>query len=80
MLLLNLFRGRQIPVPPVEAAREFLAGEALPYEMLPAGRRLLTGSPARLRQAIESVAADYGAEEVFVVNTIRSAFAGRLPL
>jgi len=68
MMLLHLFRGQSIAVPPVEVAEKFLAHEGGPVESLPAGRRLITGSPARVRVAIEAVAADYGAEEVFVVN------------
>ena len=70
MMLLHLFRGQPIAVPPVEAAEEFLAKEGGPVEALPAGRRLITGSPAKVRRAIEAVAADYGAQEVFVVNTM----------
>jgi luciferase family oxidoreductase group 1 len=68
MMLLSLFRGHSIPVPPVEEAEDFLAREGLPAWTLPQGRRLLTGSPKNLRRAIETVAADYGAQEMFVVN------------
>ncbi len=70
MMLLSLFRGRSIPVPTVEEAAEFLAQESLPVWSLPQGRRLLTGSPQNLRRAIESVASDYGAQEVFIVNIL----------
>jgi luciferase family oxidoreductase group 1 len=70
MMLLSLFRGRSIPVPAVEQAEEFLAQEGLPVWSLPQGRRLLTGSPANLRRAIETVASDYGAQEVFLVNIL----------
>ena len=70
MSLLHLFRGQPIAVPPVEVAEEFLRREGAPIESLPAGRRLITGSPATVRVKIEAVAADYGAEEVFVVNTL----------
>jgi luciferase family oxidoreductase group 1 len=72
MMLLSLFRGRSIPVPPVDQAEEFLAREGFPAWMLPQGRRLLTGSPANLRRALETVAEDYGAQEVFVVNIVYS--------
>ena len=68
MMLLSLFRGRSIPVPSVERAEEYLAHEGVPAWTLPQGRRLLTGSPKNLRRAIETVASDYGAQEVFVVN------------
>lgn len=70
MMLLSLFRGRSIPVPPVEEAEAFLAREGVPAWTLPQGRRLLTGSPKNLRRAIETVAADYGAQEVLVVNIL----------
>jgi luciferase family oxidoreductase group 1 len=70
MMLLSLFRGRSIPVPTVLQAEEFLAQEGVPAWSLPQGRRLLTGSPQNLRRAIETVASDYGAQEVFVVNIL----------
>jgi luciferase family oxidoreductase group 1 len=70
MLLLCLFRGRFIPVPPVEVAENFLRNEGLPPEELPGGRRLITGSPEKVRTEIEAVASDYGADEVFIVNVM----------
>lgn len=70
MMLLHLFRGQPIAVPAVEAAAEFLALEGGPVEALPTGRRLITGTPDKVRRLIEAVAADYGAEEVFVVNIL----------
>jgi luciferase family oxidoreductase group 1 len=68
MMMLMLFRGRPIPVPPVDRAEKFLEIEGLPLEQLPAGRRILTGAPVTVRAALEQVAAEYGAGEVFVVN------------
>ena len=68
MMMLMLYRGRPIPVPPVEKAEEFLAQEGMPMDKLPAGRRIITGDPASVRRDIEAVAAEYNAEEVFVVN------------
>ena len=44
-------------------------------DSLPAGRRIITGTPERVRQSIESVAAEYGADEVFVVNIIHDPAA-----
>jgi len=70
MMLLSLFRGRLIPVPAVEKALAFLAHEGVPIDTLPAGRRIITGSPERVRESLETVAADYGADEVFVVNIV----------
>jgi luciferase family oxidoreductase group 1 len=70
MMMLLLFRGQLIPVPPVEQAEAFLEQEGLPPETLPAGRRIIAGSPATVRRAIEAVAKDYGADEVFAVNIL----------
>jgi luciferase family oxidoreductase group 1 len=68
MLMLQLYRGRLIPVPPVEEALKFLVAEGMPLEELPAGRRIIAGSPAKVRSALEAVAAEYDAHEVFIVN------------
>jgi luciferase family oxidoreductase group 1 len=70
MMMLLLFRGRLVPVPPIEKAEEFLAKEAAEPQTLPMRRRVITGDPSQVRAALESVAADYGAEEVFVVNIL----------
>ena len=70
MMLLHLFRGRLIPVPSVEKAMTFLAKEGVPVGSVPEGRRIITGSPERVRESLESVAAEYGADEVFVVNIV----------
>jgi luciferase family oxidoreductase group 1 len=70
MSLLHLFRGRPIQVPPPEAAEEFLKCEGAPFDQLPAGRRMITGSPAGVKAQIEAVAEAYGAQEVFIVNTV----------
>ena len=77
MTSLMLFRGQLIAIPSVEKALEFLKQEGLPIEMLPAGRRILTGSPASLRTALETVAADYGAEELLAVNIMYDHAARR---
>lgn len=69
-MLLMLFRGRTIPVPPVEKAEEFLRGEGMPLELIPVGRRFITGSPATVRRGLESVAREYGAEEVLIVTNV----------
>ena len=75
MMLLSLFRGRLIPVPSVEKALAFLAHEGEPLDTLPAGRRIITGSPERVRESLETVAANYGADEVFVVNIVHDPAA-----
>jgi luciferase family oxidoreductase group 1 len=70
MMMLSMVRGRLIPVPPVEEALAYLGREGVPIETLPVHRRIIAGAPAQVRSAIESLAADYGAEEVFVVNIL----------
>ena len=68
MLFLHLYRGRLIPVPPIDRALQFLEQEGSPIERLPPNRRMITGSGAEVRSAVEAAAAEYGAEEVLVVN------------
>ena len=51
MMLLHLFRGRLIPVPPVEKAMAFLAKEGVPVGSVPEGRRIITGSPEHVRRS-----------------------------
>jgi luciferase family oxidoreductase group 1 len=75
MMLLLLFRGRLIPVPPVEKAMAFLAKEGVAIHSVPEGRRIITGTPKRVRESIEGVAAEYGADEVFVVNIVHDPAA-----
>jgi luciferase family oxidoreductase group 1 len=70
MMMLLLFRGVLIPVPPVEKAEEFLAKEEVAPQTLPLRRRIIAGDPGQVRAALESVADAYGAEEVFVVNIL----------
>ena len=72
MMMLLLFRGQLIPVPPVEQALEFLRREGAPIETLPVHRRIIAGGPRRVREALEALALDYGADEVFVVNILHS--------
>ncbi len=72
MMMLLLFRGQLIPVPPIERAEEFLAHEDASPQTLPLRRRIIAGDPHQVRAAIESVAADYQAEEVFIVNILYS--------
>jgi luciferase family oxidoreductase group 1 len=68
MTLRLLRRGRLIPVPPPEKAIEFLRGEGRPVTGDLPGRRGIIGSPEKVRAGIESLAAEYGAEEVIVVT------------
>ena len=75
MMLLLLFRGRLVPVPPVEKAMAFLAKEGVPVGSVPEGRRIITGAPEHVRKNLETVATEYGADEVFVVNIVHDPAA-----
>jgi luciferase family oxidoreductase group 1 len=68
MLMILLFRGQLIPVPTVERAEAFLAKEGVAPETIPVGRRLIVGTPEKVRAMLEDVVKDYRAEELFVVN------------
>ena len=77
MMMTMLFRGRLIPVPTLERAEQFLKDERVPLEMLTAGRRFITGSPASVRSALEGLIAEYGADEIFLVNILHDQAARR---
>lgn len=68
MLFLKLYRGQLIPVPSVEKAEAFLSEEGVAPESVPVGRRINVGTPEKVRAMLEEVAADYRAEELFVIN------------
>jgi luciferase family oxidoreductase group 1 len=76
MMFTLFFRGQLIPIPPVEKALEFLAGEPPSPSLLPNSRRSIVGSPAVVREGIEKVAREYEADEVMVV-TITHEHAAR---
>lgn len=69
MLLELLHGGRLIPVPSPEVAAHHFKGRSNP-SALPIGRRLIVGSPATVRAAIEQLAADYHADEVMVLTIV----------
>lgn len=77
MMMTMLYRGRSIPVPPIERAERFLADEGLLGDQVPAGRRIITGTPARVRESIEALASEYEAEEVLIVNIVHDHAARR---
>jgi luciferase family oxidoreductase group 1 len=68
MTLTLLRRGQLIPVPPPEKALEFLRAEHTPTTGELPGRRGIIGSPEKVRNGIEQLAAEYGASEVIVVT------------
>lgn len=67
MMFTLFFRGQLIPIPPVEKALAFLAAQPPSDGSIP-GRRTIIGTPDQVRAGIESVAQEYGAEEVMVVT------------
>ncbi len=68
MTLTLLRRGQLIPVPTPERALEFLAAEGKPVNGPLPGRRGIVGSPDTVREGLDRIAADYGADEVIVVT------------
>ncbi len=59
-------RGQFGPVPAVARALEFLAGRVGGDRF--AGRRVVVGSPARVRPALEQIRAEYGADELMILT------------
>jgi len=71
MRLIHMHSGRRLDkIPSVHAALRFFEEHKLPPSMLPSGRRAVIGAPARVREQIEAVAAEYGADEVMIVTII----------
>jgi len=64
MAMALLRRGRLIGIPPVDKALRFLAAEGEPAQ----SRRLTAGTPEQVRAGLETLAAQYGADEVIVVT------------
>jgi luciferase family oxidoreductase group 1 len=77
MMMTMLFRGRSIQVPSVERAQRFLEEEGLDAAGVPVGRRIITGTPERVRAAVELLAQEYEADEVFIVNIMHDHAARR---
>jgi luciferase family oxidoreductase group 1 len=71
MAMALLRTGRLIKVPPVDTALRYFERHEPPRD-----RRSIVGSPATVREGLERVARDYGAEEVMVV-TITHAHEAR---
>ena len=73
MSMAMLRQGRLIPVPPPETALRFLAQ----HPDAGAGRRSIVGTPDRVREDIERVAEEYGAQEAIVVTITHDHAARR---
>ena len=68
MTLRLLNQGRLIPVPPVEKALRFLASQPSLAGSRERRRRAIIGDPEQVRAGLESVALQYGADELMVVT------------
>ena len=80
MLMTLMLRGHLIPVPPPETALRFLAAEPPAGAGLHAratNRRLIVGSPAKVRAGVEALAREYAADEVLLVNILYDHAARR---
>jgi len=74
MMFAHLIAGTPIPVPPVEEALAWL--EANPHANR-RSRRTVLGTPAEVRHGLDQVAADYGADELMLVNILPDHAARR---
>ena len=75
MMMAHLLMGRSIPVPSPDDALAWLAANPQPAAM--PGRRVIAGSPATVRRGIAAAAAEYGADEVMLVNILHDHQARR---
>ncbi|NJC09224.1 LLM class flavin-dependent oxidoreductase [Polymorphobacter fuscus] len=69
MMFAHLLTGRSIAVPDVETALAWLADRP-ELDRARAGRRVVAGSPETVRAGIRTAAAEYGADEVLLVNIL----------
>jgi luciferase family oxidoreductase group 1 len=74
MMFAHLIAGMQIPVPSVEEAMAWL--EANPQADRQR-RRTVLGTPAQVRQGLDAVAEEYGADELMLVNILPDHAARR---
>jgi luciferase family oxidoreductase group 1 len=75
MAMTMLRRGRLIAVPPVEQALHFLASEG--EAVVGGSRRITAGTPEQVRAGLETIAQQYGADEVIVVTITYDHLARR---
>ena len=69
MMFAHLLMGRSIAVPDVETALAWLADRP-ELDRMRAGRRVVAGSPETVRAGLQAAAAEYGADEVLLVNIL----------
>jgi luciferase family oxidoreductase group 1 len=68
MAFAHFLTGNLIQVPPVETALAFLADNAHLLETIVKRRRAVVGTPPAVREQLEQLADEYGADEVMVVT------------
>mgnify|MGYP003347090155 CR=1 FL=1 len=68
MAFAHFLSGNLIQVPPVDTALSFLEEHAHLLETIVRRRRAIIGSPGVVRDRLEALAAEYGADEVMVVT------------
>ena len=73
MMMSLLKRGRLVPVPPVDRAKRYLETR----ERTPGGRRAVIGSPQTVRAGLETVAGEYGADELLLLTITYDHLARR---
>ena len=74
MMFAHLVAGTPIPVPPVEEALAWLEANPAANRRQ---RRTVLGTPAEVRRGLDEVAADYGADELMLVNILHDHTARR---
>jgi luciferase family oxidoreductase group 1 len=77
MMFVMLHAGMPIAVPTPEVAEAFVQANSAMVDRLLQRRRLILGTPEQVRRGIESVAIEYGADEVLLVNILHSHEARR---
>lgn len=77
MAFAHFLSGMPIQVPPVDEAVAFLDANAQLLPTIIQRRRAIVGDPATVRERLEAVAAEYGADEVMVVTITHSPDARR---
>jgi luciferase family oxidoreductase group 1 len=68
MAFAHFLQGDLIPVPPVEAALQFLKDHAGSGDAVARRRRAIVGAPATVRPKLEALAAEYAADELMIVT------------
>lgn len=68
MMFTLFLRGELIAIPPIDKALKFLETQPPSEDPFRMRRRAIVGSPVKVREGIEAVAAEYGTDEVMIVT------------